>query len=409
MSEDKKKIWVLGGRASGADRSIPWQASLPNLSNSDILVIDLGTIPKNVSVPFYEIRNYLRYMIMAKKTIYVLLSTAVSEDRRASEMFPVFPNLIEIKPCDIGSVNKPVTSPFFSEIEEYCKYIEHCSFFINGIDSAFLYRCFIPKYGWNIEKYPFSDEIRFLQEELIFEIQNVSHQSIGLASDYRFLNSGKKLLHKTGNIIFLPPPTKITSTEAVEVLVNSLIGMELREDEPDWVEKIELPNVNKFDKEIFEKTKLIAKINKEIGILSKEKNKIEKHKKLLWTKDRPLEIAVKDAFVLLGFGEIREGRAKNLEDWVIDLKYAEDFVHGVMEVKGSEKKTSLGDINQCDKWVKEYRVKEKKRYLGFFCLTNLDAQKILTLKKDGVLSQMKLNSPKTSRYAYCLQSSCLMP
>ena len=118
MSEEKKKIWVLGGSASGADRSISWQASLPNLANSDILIIDLGTVPKEVSIPLYEIRDYLRYMIMARKTIYVLLSTASTENPHVFSMFPVLPQLIKIKPCDIGSVNSLRTSPFFNEIEE---------------------------------------------------------------------------------------------------------------------------------------------------------------------------------------------------------------------------------------------------------------------------------------------------
>lgn len=54
-----------------------------------------------------------------------------------------------------------------------------------------------------------------------------------------------------------------------------------------------------------------------------------------------------------------------MEDWVIDFTIVDEPIHGLFEVKGSEKRTSQGDMNQCLKWVLEYR-NEGKVTKGIF-------------------------------------------
>lgn len=198
---------------------------------------------------------------------------------------------------------------------------------------------------------------------------------------YRILGENRKRLWETGQVIFLPPPTKISSTEAIEVLVNSLVGMKLKEDEPDWASKVKMPKVEELEKQISKEKKTIAEANEKIRQLTHEKTEMEKHKKLLWTYDKPLEYAVRDAFILLGFTEIRAGRSKELEDWVIDFKTTKEYVHGVMEVKGSEKRTSMENMNQCHKWVNQYRVKEKEKVLGIFLPNQFRREELPDSKK----------------------------
>jgi len=164
----------------------------------------------------------------------------------------------------------------------------------------------------------------------------------------------------------LPPPTNITSSEAVNILVNTLVGVDTKEEEPEWSKKINLPQVSALIQQVASENKVIKEANMRIEQLNKRRTEIEKYKKLLWTNDKSLENAVRDAFVLLGFGEIRQGRSKELEDWIIDFKTTNEFVHGVIEVKSREKKTSLADMNQCDKWVKEYFISENKKVKGIF-------------------------------------------
>jgi len=385
-----EKIWILGGKSLSADNNIPWQEDIPNLSNSDLLIIDLNTIP-DIAVPRYEIRDYLRYMLMAAKTIYVILTPeAFDEMPFMEDTFPVFPAVIKIKPVDFKKINLLSGKKIPDEIVEYCKYVDYCPFFINGIDFTYLSNCLKPETKWAPETYYFTNEIASIRQEYLFEVLNVSYQSIGFAANYYILDRDDKVLETTGQISFLPPPNKITSEAAVEVLVNSLVGLELKEGEPDWASKIQMPRVAEIEKLLFKENEVIQEATKRIQKLELEKAKIDKHKKLLWTFDKPLELAVKDAFLVLGFGEIREGRSKELEDLVIDFKTTTEFVHGVMEVKGREKRTSMADMNQCDKWVKLYRLNENKKVKGIFLPSqfrrteNLDSKKRLSFEKNEI-------------------------
>jgi hypothetical protein len=358
----------LGGNASNADMSIPWKENTPNLSNSDILIIDLNTLNTKIPINRYEIRDYIRRMLMAGKTIYVILSLNWFENPEFfSDSFPIFPHLIDVKPCRFdGKINAAKAVP--EEISEYSKYFDSCSFFINEMNYNYLQSYLFPSISGftHVEKYQFSSELVYFEPFRHFEIFNVSNQVIGLSTSVFLSDLHRNVLYIIGNIVFLPPPTKITSTEAVEILVNTLVGEEIREEEPEWSKKISLPQVSTLIQQVASENKIIEEANKRIEKLNETRNEIEKHKKLLWTTGKPLENSVRDAFVFLGFAEIRRGRSLELEDWIIDFKTTKEFVNGVVEVKGRENKTSLADLNQCDKWVKEYFVSEGKIVKGIF-------------------------------------------
>lgn len=55
---------------------------------------------------------------------------------------------------------------------------------------------------------------------------------------------------------------------------------------------------------------------------------------------------VRDAFILIGFPEIGKIRSPELEDWVFEFKTISDYDYGVIEVKGSDKRTALSDLVQ---------------------------------------------------------------
>ncbi len=365
MSKETK-IWVLGGKAENADKCISWQENLPNLSNTDILLIDLNTIPQQMSIPLYEMRDYLRRVMMAGKRVYVILPMSEIKNHNVFDAFPVFPKLVYIKPCDYDYVEHNCKEDFFNELFEYSKYVESCSFFVNGLYTRYLWDYLNPNNNWNQERYPFSESIASMTYSNLMKILNVSNQLIGVTTKFLLYDSHNNLLHQTGAITFLPPPTKITSTEAIEVLVNSIVGVEIKENEPEWSKKIEMPLVKKLIEQVSAENRIIEASTKNIKGLNLEKMEIEKHKKLLWTFNITLENAVRDALLLLGFQEVRQGRSKELEDLVIDFKTNKEYIHGIIEVKGREGKTSLADMNQSDKWVKQYRVQENKKVKGIF-------------------------------------------
>lgn len=60
---------------------------------------------------------------------------------------------------------------------------------------------------------------------------------------------------------------------------------------------------------------------------------------------------VRDAFILIGFPEIGKIRSPELEDWVFEFKTISDYDYGVIEVKGSDKRTALSNLTQYNKWL----------------------------------------------------------
>ena len=81
--------------------------------------------------------------------------------------------------------------------------LEDCTFFISDINDEYLWGCLNPRSEWNVPpKYPYSQHIEGLAEILLFEILNVSMQSIGLACVYNILDHQRHILHETGQIIF---------------------------------------------------------------------------------------------------------------------------------------------------------------------------------------------------------------
>jgi hypothetical protein len=100
-----------------------------------------------------------------------------------------------------------------------------------------------------------------------------------------------------------------------------------------------------------------------MGINSKE---LLRYEKLIWSKGNQLENAVRDAFYTLGFIEIKKGRAMNLEDYIIDFKAGGPPFLGVMEIKGSDKRTSLSDLTQCNRWAEDYLIEQGIPSKGIF-------------------------------------------
>jgi hypothetical protein len=368
LESTSKKIWVLGANVTSADKSISWKQEMPNLANSDILIIDINSRPNDLSYIDNELKDYLRRMIVAQKYVIIVLPVDIEQFHNFLwSSLPVTPELIKIKPCEYKEIslangNEEQEIP---EIIEYSKYVESCKFLINSIDTNYFWN-YLNRQGFGTERYAFSSKLANIARYNEYKLMNVCSQTIGMPVTFSLMNEMKEELHRTGTIVFLPPPTKISSNEAIEVLVNTLIGAESKEQEPDWATKIMMPHTEELNLKITANLATIEKLNTEIVSLETERNKIDGYRKILWSNDTRLENIVRNSFKLMGFGEIRRGRSKELEDLIFDFQTTKEFELGVIEVKGRERKTSLEDLNQCDKWVKQYRVKEGKKVKGIF-------------------------------------------
>jgi len=332
-----------------------WDEPFPNFSNCDLLIVNLQTLNDELYRKYSEKllgegRRYIFYLLMTgEKEVIVVLNS----NEKLLNWLPIYPVLRKIAPANMG---KYQVEPY---LEDYIKNIENCNFFIHSINSEY------SDYMVKNENYIFSDKISKSETVELISIQNQARQTIGGYFQYVLygtLDFSFNLIriHSTGNIIFLPPPTKIKPEQGIDLIINNLLGKELKESPPEWEKEIDLPGLKDIEHEISQKKKEVKKITTEIENLEKKKEEKILFRRLLWTKGPPLEDAVKEAFIFLGFKEIRKIRDRNLEDWVIEFKIVLDYQFGVLEVKGADKRTALSDLTQCNKWVEDYMLENKK-------------------------------------------------
>jgi len=381
----EKAIWVLGSKHPNAHNSISWLSSFPNFSNCDVLIVNLQSLGKQVynkrkSDLFEKARRYIFDMLMTgEKLVFIILPS----HEGFLDWLPVYPELEEIAPARVRQDSLGKT------IDDYLETVEECPFYIRDFNFSYVKDKTNPKSECS-EKYSFTEDARdFYFCELVAHprIENRAKQMIGgqvMCEIHCGLDTYTRVYKQTfssGITVFLPPSTKITVEQAIDIMVNIFTGGELIESPPQWENKIDMPGLQEKERQIVQKEEEKKTLIKDIEELKNSKDNLIKFRRLLWTDGTPLENAVKDAFVTLGFSEIRKIREKNLEDWVIDFKFVPDYKHGVFEIKGSEKRTSLSDLNQCDKWVKDYLLEKNLQVKGIFVSNQYRRGDILTSLK----------------------------
>ena len=357
------EIWVLGSTHANAHKSIAWSSPFPNFSNADILIVNLQSLSTQVcynirSALYNEARRYIFDMLMTgEKTVIIILS----EKDDILQWLPIYPTVKSTASVKLSEFTEEL------KIATYLKMVEDCSYYVHSYNCEYFIGKTNPKSSWS-ENYfftPLAEEKYSYNIVIDYEIKNVAKQAIGAAARFK-IYYGYTVSHTwkgnyvSGPIVFLPPPTKATPEEAIDVLINSYVHGISIEPPPRWEQEINLPGINELENQIAQKEKEVKLLTKEITNLKGKMDDITKLRKLLWTDNGSLENAVKDAFIILGFSEIRKIRPPNLEDWIIDFKQNSKFKHGVFEIKGAEKRTSLADLTQCNKWVEDYLLENTK-------------------------------------------------
>lgn len=360
-----KIVWVLGSEHPNANKSISWLSPFPNFSNCDILIVNLQSLEKQVlekrsSDLFNEARRYIFDMLMTREREVIVVS---SSDQNKLSWLPIYPKIETVAPVKIKREEQ-------MPLDMYLKNVEECNYYIRDFELGYVRTLTDPESNFS-EKYKFTESALYgysLTYKVEWRIENRAEQLIG--GCFKFIISyGYKLsptsflprgTFASGPIIFLPPPTKVSAEQAIDLIVNTLIGAEITESPPTWEGKIDLPGLKVINEKIQQKEKEKETIVKEIEKLQNARDNLIKFRRLLWTKGTPLENAVRDAFILLGFPEIRKIREENLEDWVIEFKHIKQYKYGVFEIKGADERTSLADLTQCNKWIEDYLLENKK-------------------------------------------------
>lgn len=344
-------IWVLGDEVPNADRSISWDSSFPNFADPDILIINLQTLTEQVLTRIDKTKYNL-----AKNTIHdkflnegiIIFITApyfMISDRVLYTNYDLAP--VHFKTQKVQEGYKIDYDETDNEFAPYVEEIGKFDFYLDGISTAYQLAYRIGTKEENLE----------FTKDLKYDIKDNAGHTLG---------SSVSLKSNKGIAIFLPPATKITLSEAINKILEIYGKTTGKETIPNWVASISLPSIKEKSIKAEELQSQKKKIEDQIKQLEQEKQVILNHKRLLYSKDTPLEDAVYNALKLLGFDEIKKVRNKNDEDWVFEFKTLDDYKYGIIEVKGADARTSQQNLTQCSKWVDEHFGIDKKISKGIF-------------------------------------------
>jgi len=356
------KIWVLGSRHRNADNCIDWTEDFPYFSNCDLLIINTCSLDRK-----YYNNNEPKFINDAKKSLFDML---MINNKNIIVILGGTVNWLPVYP--IINIGKFANIKEYDVIGEFKQYLENVKKTNYNIEQFYSNYFFKVAQLSSTETYPFARNIakyNLLRNNII---KNQGNHIIGASLIHRFLGEKSTLnrseyytLYDSGQISFLPPPSEISPEEGIDILLSDILGIETKEIPPEWTNTIILPNLEETESKIYEVMEEIEEKRSEIKRLEEKRLNLIKYRKLLWTKGNPLEKIVEDAFKLLGFNEFRKERSNDLEDGIFDFQTTSEYEHGVLEVKGSDTRTSLAHLTQCNKWVEDYLL-EGKRIKGIF-------------------------------------------
>lgn len=230
------KIWTLGVETkTNADRSIYWgSATLPNYADTDVLIIDLSTLTKGQLEIIVKKRDHLQY---TKESI---LDKCMNGGKI---IFITTPNFSIMQPYALYSAFKSTPSVHYNTHTNYD--LSPISLDTTKVpegvgvlyDEQGVTAHPFGTYLTNVKKFKF-----YLKD---FDAKKIKqkHGQISIIRNYDVkdgsghnLGIGFEIEPGKGQVIFLPPPTLISTSEAINKIIE-----ELRGNGSDGIKKITKP------------------------------------------------------------------------------------------------------------------------------------------------------------------------
>lgn len=338
------KIWVLGDYNTNADKTISWyESKFPYFADPDILIINVTTLDKkaleNIKREDYElIQKTLADKFLHGGTIIVITAPAIGITKDYSPYFnygvvPIAPRTQQTTEGEEVVYNKDVKeNPFLS----YLKHVKKFKFYLDDFDLSRVQ-------SKNVTALKIQ-EIAPMQER---KITDKAGHILGITFGRRGSDA---------QLVFLPPVTDISITDGINEIVDSLrkSNPQVQESAPLWTSDISVTGISEKESYLKKLESQKLEIETKINSVKDEMQKLHGHKRLLYSNGFSLEEALYDAFRLLGFKEIKQIREKDKEDGIIEFQTKCDFKYGVIEVEGSDKRTSIEKLDQCNRWVNDH-------------------------------------------------------
>ena len=360
---NNEEIWVIGHKQTNADKSFAWHDKNFNITDADIIIVDMRTIPtasqledmsrKHVTKELQARATFLPYSTEQRKAMIDGRHDAYHNN--VDKWIQTLWDNIEDKVCGGGHVIL-LLHRYEWAFDMYGGYGRILPFLIDMVKDEKR-----TKIHWS-NKHILKEYLCQVKEVNYTLDINQVHPTLTLQEDFVIRDNSRKVLGAAyvcgdeihqGRITLLPSSVTNSSDQEVEKII-SILKNDACESPPHWTKNVTIPGMDKVEGEINGLYEQKNNINDKIKNVESKKKNLGKYYDLLFSSGHQLEIAVKNAFCLLGFGEIKKLRNSIHEDWIIDLKSISNMEHGVLEVKGRNSKTNMADLGQCHKWVEDY-------------------------------------------------------
>ena len=376
----EKEIWVLGQNHPDAHKSFNWKQRIPNISDADIIIIDLDTITDGILKDLQDngsnIGDELKERFSNKGVIVLMLGDTNGNLGKLDSLIPV---TFTQYPSNEGRKIK------YKQNNRFADYLKN-----------------VEKFDYHLRDIKIHEESKYTHRKLEWSITDNSDRVLGGAYILRHNRGGI-----IGEIILLPPTTSISREDAISKIIDCIDQRRI-ETPPSWTKKVEIHDLQDVIDDISDLENQKRSLEDAIKKQHAKKEELSQYLGLLYAQGSQLEQIVKNAFRILGFEEIRKDRAPNEEDWLVEFESDTDIKFGLLEVKGHKKKSSQRDILQCEKWVNDYGLMSPSvKTKGIFVSNQFRLDEFPKSRDDR--TEHEPNVIKCERSALSHHVSCLSP
>ena len=345
----KNKYLAIGTKIeSKALVSYEWEdvpADL-NLADFDRVIIDLYTIYKNPDkIKYLQLEKYNIHNLVFNADAEIIVIGIPGYIRYEGSSYSVLWWLpIEPKYADCkGDTFKSIKNEFeyyFKLVDEWYYHFEKT---FAELDREKIRRIFrdVDILGEGIEPTTY------------ILAENIYGKPLSLKIQYLIAYEGE-LIKTSAKIIWLPPPTKVETEEAIVEILKERYEIILIQDEPDWVNRYKLPVQTDIENRLDNLNEKIGKLNKQKDDAKEELQEELFLRKLLYEKGEALEKVVLATLKILG-ADIQEVKGENVEDGRITDPYGRNYI---IEIKGRNGQLKRDDIRQLNDWIQKAMLEE---------------------------------------------------
>jgi len=340
MSDDRRRdILVIGSLNHSRATCIDWMWDFPNIEEFDAVIVNMPSLGQ---AQFDHVDSYQPIKLpSAKREISTLLNTGRSVYCVYSEPITPTPKSAAGKGVVVteGIPNCYDWLSFYPEIKKVkpgrSLSVRDQTFerYFQGLDE------------WQYEIGPPSSD-----EYYLFRAMPVAVNRSGKMIAARFVRSHRDSTRR-GSVYLLPPLTRYSQQEAIELLIEIILGAKKSAEYP-WRERIDIPGLAELQAEIGKHREAISKINKEIEEAQKRYLDRESYRDLFSPDD---QLQVKAVRRMLSDLRLQTDLTKPA--FVVDL-IGKDMAVEVTSDAG--KITTKSDsLNQVSRFIQQERKQEK--------------------------------------------------